>query len=348
MKGGLRAILTLAAVFVAPIQASDRALTEGARRVVKIFGAGGLGRVEGYGTGIIISADGDILTVFGPILLSEAPRVVLSDGRRFRAKVARADGQAGLALLDIDAEDLPFWDLAGKGAASDPGSGQLDNGPWSVRLEPAAPGTSAFALSNAFGIAAGAEAVSIQRATLAAHAWIESDRPPQRRGESGAASYILDGITGNPGSAGGALVDVHGHLLGLVGREIRDQRWNLWVNQALPAARLRAFLEQSTPSVAADEAVPNPDSPIDSRGIGLLPDVLSATPPFVDAVEPDSPAARAGFRPDDLIAFVGPTAIRSVADFRRALARTNAAEPVRLSVLRDGALLELELGPREK
>src|SRR5262245_56304568 len=75
--------------------------------VVKIYGAS-LGRQQGYGTGTLVSADGQIITQKSVLLTSSTVRVVLQDGRRFEAKLVREDSGRKLALLKIDVENLPY------------------------------------------------------------------------------------------------------------------------------------------------------------------------------------------------------------------------------------------------
>ena len=82
-------------------------------RAVKIFGAS-VGRVEGYGTGIIVSDDGMIITGNGVFLNGFNTRVTLSDGRTYRTRVIRKDSNLQLALLKIDAETPDYFKLEEK------------------------------------------------------------------------------------------------------------------------------------------------------------------------------------------------------------------------------------------
>ena len=100
---------------------------------------------------------------------------------------------------------------------------------------PAAEGTRVLAFSNLFGVATGDEPASVLHGTS----------PPSRRSTPAAASYetpyhgpiyVLDAMTNNPGAAGGALTDLHGNLLGMLGKELRNARNNIWLNFAIPTA----------------------------------------------------------------------------------------------------------------
>ena len=123
-------------------------ISAGARKVVKLYGAGGVRGLESYQSGILVSPDGGILTVMSTVLDSDEIDCVLDDGSRHRATLKGVDPRRELALLTIDAADLPAFALETAG--------------------PAAVGTRAIALSNLFGVAVGDERVSAQRGVIAA------------------------------------------------------------------------------------------------------------------------------------------------------------------------------------
>ena len=79
----------------------------------------------------------------------------------------------------------------------------------------------------------------------------------------------------------------------------------------------------------------------------LVPNVLPRTPPYVDTVCPNSPADKAGLRPDDLVVFVAEEPIPSCQALVGALALYEFEEEVQLSVLREGALVEFRLRAAE-
>ena len=77
--------------------------------MVKLFGSGGFTGLVSYGTGVLVSPDGYVLTVAGHMLDTQDLRVHLSDGRRFHAKVAVIEPELDAALVKIDkAQDL-LW-----------------------------------------------------------------------------------------------------------------------------------------------------------------------------------------------------------------------------------------------
>lgn len=306
--------------------APQEVIAAAARKVVKIYGAGGLRGLEGYQSGILVSPDGKIATAASTVLDSDEIDCVLDDGRRFPAKLVGVDPRRELALLAIDAEGLPAFAPAAE--------------------ERAAPGTRVLALSNLFGVAVGDERVSAQRGVVSAVVPLEARRGAAEAPYRGAV-YVLDCTTNNPGSAGGALVDARGRLLGMLGKELRSTASGIWLNYAIPTDELAkgcAAIQAGT----APAATTVESRPLNPRrlGIVLVPDLLDRTPAYVESLVPDSPAARAGLTRDDLLIAVNGRAVASRAAVELALGELAAGDPVRLTVVRDGAVVEVDAGPR--
>jgi serine protease Do len=167
---------------------------------------------------------------------------------------------------------------------------------------------------------------------------------------------VVDAMTNNPGAAGGALTNMQGGLLGMLGKELRNTRNNTWLNYALPISELVSSVEMiragKAPPVPADLPGAKAANPmtLDALGIVMMPNILSRTPPFIDKVRAGSPAAKAGLRPDDIVLFVDDGLIQSVSALETALSRIANDERIRLTVERDRALVEvlLELTPDEQ
>jgi serine protease Do len=250
---------------------------------------------------------------------------VLDDGRRFEATLLGVDPRRELAVLTIDAADLP---------AAVPAE------------ERAAAGTRVLAVSNMFGVAVGDERASVQRGVIASVVPLEARRGAADAPYTGMV-YVLDFTTNNPGSPGGAIVDSRGRLLGMIGKELRSSAGGIWLNYALPVDELlagsEAIVAGRSVAVAAADTTP---FDLGLLGIVLVPDLLDRTPPFVEAVVPGSTGARAGLAADDLLIAVGGRAVGSRAAAERAVGAIPAGDPLRLSVIRKGTVVDCELGPR--
>ena len=308
--------------------ASARSVTDATLpKVVKIFGAGGLRGLPAYGTGFVVSPGGRIVTAWNHVLDATPDiQAVLDDGRRLRCRVLAADPAGGLAVLEPDRGDLdlPFFNPAEFAAAE--------------------AGDRVLAFSNAYKVAGGDEPVAVQRAVVSAVAELDARRGRNAVGTGGRV-LILDAPTNNPGAAGAPVVDRGGRLVGVLGRELKNDATNVFVNYALPAEALAdtvaAMLDGTfaPPPRTAGGATGGP-VPAD-LGLLLVPDVVRRTPAYVELVAGDSPAAAAGLRPGDLLVLAGGEVVNSVRAFRSALAAAEPGEPLEVVVRRDGGLVPL-------
>jgi serine protease Do len=176
----------------------------------------------------------------------------------------------------------------------------------------------------------------------------------------------------NPGSPGGALTDRDGNLLGVIGRELRNTQTETTLNYAIPiTAKVDVQVlvkgkdkeEEKTITLSLPEFVDKgmkgeyqvakrerpPPGEGGWTGIIFVPNILDRTPAYVEDVIPDSPAAKAGLRPDDLISFVDGEPVISIDALREYLkVRTRPGTKIRLEVRRGETLetVEMTLGLR--
>lgn len=314
--------IAMAAVADTPRQT----IADAARKIVKIHGAGGLRGLESYQTGILVSPQGHVLTVMSTVLDADEIDCVLDDGVRYRGTLLGADPTRQLAVLALDAAEVPFFALA--------------------ENEPVAVGTRVLALSNLFGVAVGDERVSVQHGVVTARVPLEARRGGYEVPFPGDV-YVVDCTTNNPGSPGGGLVDWQGRLVGMLGKELRATASGIWLSYAIPATELaRGYHDILSGSVAPPPA--RNAASFDPLGLGivLVPDLLDRTPPFIESVISGSPAERAGLAPDDLIVAVDGRAVPSRDAVQLALGMLADGDPVRIAVVRAGHVVELDLGPR--
>lgn len=327
------------------------------RKLVKLFGAGGFARLNNYGTGIIISKDGYVLTVASQLLDTSDLVVHLYDGTRLKTKVIATEPELDIALLKIQSEDkldLDYFDFfeAAKRPPSEPGD-------WVV------------AMSNTFEIALRDEPLSVQRGVVSAYTKMAGRRGIFEFPYTGEV-YIVDAITNNPGAAGGALLTRKGELIGIIGREIKNSLSETWMNYAIP---IQAKTEVKIKEIVKDKngkdveqektvVVSMPEfvtlgmqgkyKPITKpkviggeggyHGIIFVPDILERTPAYIEDVVPGSPADKAGLRADDLVSFVDGEPIVSIKAFHEYIKKnTRAGIVLRLEVRRGESLETVEL-----
>ncbi len=307
-------------------------IRDGQRKSVKIYGAGGLRGLESYQSGFLISAEGHILTVFSHVLDSDTITVTLDDGRKFDAQLVGADPRLEIAVLKIDATDLPCFDLN--------------------QQAPASVGTRVLTFSNLFGVATGDESVSVLHGSVAAVSSLAARRGAFETPYQGPV-YVLDAMTNNPGAAGGALTNMRGQLLGILGKQLRSSRNNTWLNFAIPIHELT----ESVANIEAGKSKPDDQANASKRsehplvpadlGLVLVPNVLERTPPFIDDVHPDSPAAKAGLRADDLVVMVNNQLVQSCQDVMTEIGRADRDAEINLEVVRDGELMQITVKPSD-
>lgn len=324
---GAAAVLVVAVAMAPAVADTPRqTITDAARKVVKIYGAGGLRGLEAYQTGILVSPQGHVLTVMSTVLDADEIDCVLDDGVRYRGTLLGADPVRQVAVINLDAADLPYFTLA--------------------EAEPVAVGTRVLALSNLFGVAVGDERVSVQHGVVAARVPLEARRGGYDVPFNGDV-YIVDCTTNNPGSPGGGLVDWEGRLVGMLGKELRARTSGIWLSYAIPVTEL----SRSYQAILSGTGAPPPEREavaFDPRSLGivLVPDLLDRTPPFIESVVAGSPAERAGLAPDDLVVAVEGRAVQSRGAFQKALGMLAEGDPVRMAIVREGRVVEFDLGPR--
>jgi serine protease Do len=314
------------------------------RKMVKLFGAGGFKGLPSYGTGILVSPKGHILTVNNHLLSTADIKVHLYDGRFFLARVVSREPELDLALLKIDDDTvgpMSYFDIAE-----------------AAKRPLAHPGDWVLAFSNQFQIATRDEPMTVQRGVIAALTDLRARRgsfDPPFNGEA----YFIDTIACNPGAAGGIITNRKGELLGILGRELKNTLSDTWINYAMPVqteveiqrddkkakVNVATFVDESI----AGKYVVSTVRSRDRQGMGgyhgiiLVPNAVQVTPAYVEEVIPGSPAAEAGLRADDLIVYADGELVPSIKAFRDIIRQTRPGTTIRLEVQRGTRLTTINL-----
>lgn len=259
---------------------------------------------ESLGSAVIVRADGYLLTNNHVVQDKDAIRAVLWDGRTTDARVVATDPDTDLAVLKIDAEDLPAVHFAAAG---------------SLRI-----GDVVLAIGNPFGLG--------QSVTMG----IVSALGEQRLnvGLSGYEDLIQTDAAVNTGNSGGALVNAEGELVGINTAMFGRGRGAEGISFAIPSETALAVLEDIVRQGFVTRAWLGLDlAQVELRHaltgeqrVGLQ----------VQAVAAGSPAQLAELRPGDvLIAFRG-VPLSSLAQFRRAEANLDPGTEVEIEAVRAG------------
>ncbi len=284
----------------------DKAIDSSQKKMVKIFGAG-VGRVESYSSGMIVSDNGLIITRQGVFLEGNQVRVITADGKTHEAAVLKRNREIQAALLKIPAKTPDHFKLTDKQVGK--------KGDWVV------------AISNAFKVADKREHLSVTLGCITLRSYIEAKRNKRDIAYKGPV-ILIDCITSNPGAAGGAVIGAKGELIGMIGTIIKSDETNTRLNYTVPTATLKKFVEGKLDTTAVASTKSKTPKKQADLGIRMMKFVGKREPPYADKVTRNSPAYEVGIRPDDLIISLNGKTTKTIADFNEAMSEIEPGKEV--------------------
>ncbi len=255
---------------------------------------------DALGSGFVISADGYIVTNNHVVADTDAIRVQLTDGREFDATIVGRDPQIDLALIKIDATGLPTVALGD--------SDRLEQGDWVV------------ALGNSLGLDHTAS-LGIVSGTA------------RNLGIGRYDALLQTDAAINPGNSGGPLFNLHGEVIGINTAIIGGANT---IGFAIPinmAKDVLPDLKASGKAIRGKLGVLL--APIDPEDREVLK-IGSHEGALVQRVEANSPAARAGLVPGDVIVALDGKPVKEVKDLQRRVAKSRPGSDVSIAYVRDG------------
>ncbi|MGB0408989.1 MAG: trypsin-like peptidase domain-containing protein [Opitutales bacterium] len=274
---------------------------------------------EGVGSGVVISADGYILTNNHVITARDGEAadeilVQLNDGRELRALLVGRDPKSDLAVLKVEAGELPFLEMAD--------SDQLEVG------------DIVFAIGNPMGIGL-TITQGIVSATGRSHLSI--------LGQSGYESFIQTDAPINPGNSGGALVDAYGRLIGINTAILSRSGGSIGLGFAIPST----FAHHIAQDLVRDGEVRRGLLGVNFEDLKLeyaeafgVPEKKGA---FIHSVAEGLPADRAGIRAGDVIVAVNGEPIEGATDLRLEISELAPGESVTIGLRREGELFQIDV-----
>ena len=271
-------------------------------------GDDGESQPSGVGSGFILSSDGYIMTNAHVVEGASEVMVTLADKREFKAKIVGADKRTDVAVVKIDAKGLPAVKIGDVN--------RLKVGDWVMAIG------SPFGLENT--VTAGIVSAK-QRDT--------GDYLP----------FIQTDVAINPGNSGGPLINMRGEVVGINSQIYSRSGGFMGISFAIPmdeairvSDQLRATGKVSRGRIGV-QIGPVDKEVAESIGLG------SATGVLVSAVEPDSPAAKAGLQAGDVIVQFNGTKIDKVSDLPRLVGNTKPGSKVSLTIFRRGKQQQLAI-----
>ncbi len=268
-------------------------------------------RNSGLGSGVIVSANGYILTNFHVIEAADDIQVSLNDGKTYKAKVIGSDPESDLAILQIKADKLPAITF-----------GQTE----SLRV-----GDVVLAIGNPFGVG--------QTVTMG----IVSALGRSHLGINTFENFIQTDAAINPGNSGGALVDVNGNLVGINTAIYSRTGGSHGIGFAIPVSSAKSIMEQIIQNGAVTrgwigvEAQEITSELAESFG---LPDTEGA---LIAGVVRGSPADSAGIRPGDVLLAVNGKAVKDPQVMLDLIAALKPEERSNFRLRRDKSILEVQV-----
>jgi serine protease Do len=262
-------------------------------------------REQSLGSGVIITADGTIVTNNHVVDGATDIKVQLADKREFQAKLVGSDAKTDIAVLKIDATNLPTL------AIGDSSKLQV--------------GDVIFAIGEPFGLG-GTATMGIVSATGRGGLGIESYE-----------DFIQTDAAINPGNSGGAMIDLHGDLIGINTAILNGGGGgNLGVGFAIPINMARSVMDQIVGHGKVVRGylglVPQDLTPVLAREFG----VNRPGGAVVTNLRPDAPAAKAGLKDGDVILELDGKPVESANNLRLRISQTAPGSTVKLGISRDG------------
>jgi len=267
---------------------------------------------SGTGSGVIYSADGYILTNNHVVEFADEFDVTLHDGREFKARMVGRDENTDMAVIKIDAKDLPAIELTN--------SDDVQVGEW------------ALAVGNPFDLTSTVTAGIVSAKGRDINI-IKGQRPIE--------SFIQTDAAVNPGNSGGALVDLNGKLIGINSAIATPTGVFAGYAFAIPSNLAQRIADDLIKYGVFKRGYLGVDiATMDSH----IAEELKI--PFVQGVligglDQEGSAAKAGIQPQDIITKINGKNMTTAAELREYVGRSKAGDTITVTLVRNKKEMEL-------
>jgi len=267
---------------------------------------------RGMGSGVIVSADGTILTNHHVIDGAEKITVSLQNNKTYDAKVVGSDKPSDLAVLKIDASELPFLQLGDSDA---------------VRV-----GDIVLAIGNPLGIGQTVTAGIISakgRSTGISDGTFED--------------FLQTDAPINRGNSGGALVNLSGELIGINSQILSPSGGNIGIGFSIPSNMAKGVMEQLLSSGKVRRGMLGINIQDISEDVASSLELKDVSGVLVSGVRDGSAAARAGIKRGDVIVSLNGEKVDSGNVLRNKVAATAPGTELTVGIWRDGKVIEVKV-----
>jgi serine protease DegQ len=268
-------------------------------------------RATSLGSGVIVAADGYVLTNHHVIDGADDIEIVLADGRPVPARIRGTDPESDLAVLKVDVDGLPAVTF-----------GNMD----ALQV-----GDVVLAIGNPFGFG--------NTVTLG----IVSALGRYHLGINQFEDFIQTDAAINPGNSGGALVDASGNLIGINSTIFSASGGSQGIGFAIPVSLARNVLEQiiRTGEVTRGWLGVEPQALTAEAAHTLMMDRAEGV--LVSALQPNGPADRGGLHVRDVVMEIGGKPTRDVPQLLARIAELSPGSTTQVRVWREGKPVDVEV-----
>lgn len=270
--------------------------------------------VTGIGSGVIITADGYIVTNNHVIDKSQKVSVTLNDKREFVAKVVGTDQSTDLALLKIDTDGLPFITFGNSDA--------LKIGEW------------VLAVGNPFNISSTVTAgiVSAKGRSMA----IIEDR-------NRIESFIQTDASVNRGNSGGALVNLRGEMVGINTAILSPTGGNVGISFAIPTSIVQKVVKDLIEFGTVQRAIMGVQIQDITADLAKEHNLDQLTGVFIADVNENSAAKEAGIEAGDVITEINGLKVKSPSELQEMVSRYRPGDKINVLIKRKDKTKQFEV-----
>jgi serine protease Do len=272
-------------------------------------------RQQGIGSGVIVTKDGYILTNNHVVDGADEVKVAMQDGREFNAKVIGRDPKSDVAVIKIDAKDLPTVPMAD-----------------SEKVEV---GDVVLAVGNPFGIGQTVTTGIVSATGRAGAVGLDYE------------DFIQTDAAINPGNSGGALVDAEGRLIGINTAILSRSGGNQGIGFAIPVNLARDVMESLVKDGRVTRGYLGVMIQDLNPALAKQFELKDSEGALVGDVTPKSPAEKAGLKSGDIIVEFNGKKVTDSRHLKLEVARVKPGETVPVKVLREGSRKTIEVTVRE-